>query len=174
MNFTTGAHTCRDTLAIQMSRVLPFDINGHGTLFGGKLMEKLDRCASISVSRHMRGKSVTASVDNLNFLRPILMDHALCIKSYISGVGTTSMEVFLKVLGEDLETGEQYLAATSFFTFVSMERDEEGNKIQVPNIIPESEEEKYVCSGYDERRRLRMLNKTIEMDFVEALTVSIP
>lgn len=60
---------CRESRVIQTHRVFPFDLNPFGALFGGKLMSLIDDAASISVSRHCRRGAVTASLDNLNFLK---------------------------------------------------------------------------------------------------------
>lgn len=62
---------CRESRVIQTHRVFPFDLNPFGALFGGKLMSLIDDAASISVSRHCRRGAVTASLDNLNFLKPL-------------------------------------------------------------------------------------------------------
>ena len=76
--------------------------------------------ASISVSRHCRRGAVTASLDNLIFLKPLHENHSVCIESYVSGTHHKSMEVFVKVIGENLVTGDRYLAATCFTTFVAI------------------------------------------------------
>ena len=83
------------------------------------------------------------------------------------------MEVFTKVLGENLITGERYLAVTSFWTFVTL-RDENGNKIPVPRIIPESEEEIFICQGYEERNRKRMKQLEENKVFGKHLSIELP
>lgn len=61
------------------------------------------------------------------------------MESYVTWVGTSSMEVFVKVIKENLMSGERRLAATSFLTFVSL--DENGKPKRVPQVMPETEEE---------------------------------
>ena len=63
--------TCSQTRAIQARRIFPFDVNMHNTLFGGNLTRIIDDCASITVSRHCRRLAVTASVDAMNYLKPL-------------------------------------------------------------------------------------------------------
>ena len=164
---------CRETRAFHTKKLLPFDTNAHGTLFGGRLTSWIDETAAVSVSRHCRAKTMTASIDTLNFLRPLILDHSVCLESFVSGAGTTSMEVFTKVLGENLITGERYLAVTSFWTFVTL-RDENGNKIPVPRIIPESEEEIFICQGYEERNRKRMKQLEENKVFGKHLSIELP
>lgn len=145
---------CRETRASQVRRIFPFDSNGYGTLYGGRLTSWLDEVASISVSRHARADAVTATIDTLQFLQPLKTGDAVCIETFVSGAGTTSIEVFAKVIGEHLLTGERYLAATTFWTFVTL-RTSDGEQVEVPRIVPESEEERRVCAGYAVRRQQR-------------------
>ena len=130
---------CKESLAFRTGRVFPNDMNNHDTLFGGKLMSLIDEVASISAIRHCRATVVTASTDSVDFLRPIHKMDSVCLESYVTYVGRTSLEVFVKVVSEDLFTGERHIAATSFLTFVAM--DDDGNPTQVPPVIPETEEE---------------------------------
>ena len=71
------------------------------------------------------------------------------METYISGTGKKSVEVFCKVVGEDVLNGERYLAATSFWTFVALPREGEGD-FTVDVIVPETDEEKFICSGYED------------------------
>ena len=160
----TTIKTCAQTRAIQSRRIFPFDVNMHQTLFGGNLTRIIDDCASITVSRHCRRLAVTASVDAMNYLKPLPLGHSVCVETYISGVGKKSMEVFCKVVGEDVLTGERYLAGTSFWTFVAMPREGETD-FSVPAIEPETAEEAFICSGYEQRRlaRLEQLKRQEEL-----------
>ena len=105
-------------------------------------MTLIDDAASIAISRHCRRGAVTASLDNLNFLKPLHANHSVCVKCYVSGSHNKSMEVFVKVIGEDLATGERYLAATCFTTFVAVPSHmNEEKQFTVPHVVPETEEE---------------------------------
>lgn len=144
---------CQDSLVFRTGRVFPNDMNNHDTLFGGKLMSLIDEVSSISAMRHCRNNVVTASTDSVDFLRPIHKMDSLCMESYVTYTGTTSMEVFVKVISEELLTGERHVAATSFITFVCM--DKQGNPCPVPPIIPETAEEKLLHESAPERSALR-------------------
>lgn len=164
---------CKETLTIQTQRVKFSDLNPHQTLFGGTLLQMIDITASISASRLSRRRLVTASIDSMNFIHPILVDHSVCVETYVSGVGGRSIEVFAKVMGEDLLTGERYLAATSFITFVVFPKEDE-EKVFLPDILPESAEERMVCEGYYKRRQARLANRNAQQQFNQSLSRCVP
>ncbi|AGK52135.1 MAG: acyl-CoA thioester hydrolase [Bacillus sp. (in: firmicutes)] len=130
---------CKESLVIKTSRVFPIDTNNNNTLYGGKLMSYLDDIASISASRHSRCSVVTASTDSVDFLMPIRPQDSFCMESYVSAVGKSSIEVFVKIVAEDLKTGDRRLAVTCFITFIAL--DENGKPKRVPEVVPQSEEE---------------------------------
>ncbi len=166
---------CRLSKVIQTHRIFPFDLNPFGFLFGGKLMTLIDDAASISVTRHCRRGAVTASLDQLNFLKPLHGNHSVCIESYVSGAHNRSMEVFVKVIGEDLVTGERYLAATCFTTFVAVPSHmNEETEFTVPKIVPETAEEQLVCGGYEQRRNHRLAERSAYKEFAAQLTIDLP
>lgn len=170
----TKKRTCNETRVVQTHRIFPSDLNNHETLFGGKLMSFIDNTASISVSRFSRSNAiVTASMDELHFIHPIKNGHSVCVETYITGAGKTSIEVFAKVLGEDLVTGERYIGATSFLTFVVLDRKKNPN-FALPNIVAESTEEKMICEGYQERRQKRLKDKEGNKELVNALSLLPP
>lgn len=167
---TAQSRFCRETRVIQTHRIFPSDTNHHGTLFGGKLMSLLDDCASISAQRFCRANIVTASVDSLHFLKPLLAEHSVCLETFVSGAGRKSMEVFAKVIGEDLRTGERYLAATSFFTFVAI-----GNAAgSLPAIVPETPEEQFICADYARRKTARQDVRGLQTEFDCHISVEMP
>lgn len=84
-------------------------------------MKKLDDAATLSARRHSREKEcVTASTDSIDFLCPIHQTDSVCVESFVTYTGKTSMEVFCKVIAEDIMTGERRIAATAFLTFVAL------------------------------------------------------
>ena len=131
---------CRESLAIKTSLVSPPDTNIHGTMFGGKLMAYIDDVAAIAAMRHARKLAVTASSDSVDFLHPIIEGNSVCFEAFVSYTGRTSMEVFVKVVSENMLTGDRHVCAVSFLTFVAL--DENGHPSEVPQVVPESEEEK--------------------------------
>lgn len=166
---------CRESTVIQTHRIFPLDLNPFGFLFGGRLMTIIDDTASISVSRHCRRGAFTASLDNLNFLKPLHENHSVCVESYVSGSHHKSMEVFVKVIGEDLVSGERYLAATCFTTFVAVPSHmNQETEFTVPQVIPETAEEKMVCQGYEKRRQHRLEERDEYKAFASKLSTNLP
>jgi len=175
MKMKNHTKNCKQSFVIETHRIFPFDLNPFGFLFGGKLTSLIDDAASISVSRHCRRGAVTASLDNLIFLKPMHENHSVCIESYVSGTHHKSMEVFVKVIGENLVTGDRYLAATCFTTFVAIPSHMNVEiKFTVPKVVPETQEEKLVCSGYEERRLRRLEDRNDYKAFASKLSTDLP
>lgn len=163
------AKKMQETRIIHTDQVLINDLNNYSTLFGGVLMKKMDACATLSARRHSRVKEcVTASTDSVNFLKPIRQSDSVAIESFVCYTGKKSMEIFCKVVAENLDTGERRIAATAFFTFVPL--DENKRPLEVPGVIPETEEEKYLFETGKERERIRKLKREQNNVLVSKLT----
>ncbi|KIL37583.1 acyl-CoA thioester hydrolase [Cohnella kolymensis] len=162
----------KETRCFKILRVFPTDVNNHETLFGGKLMSDIDNIASISATKLCRVTAVTASTDSVDFLQPIRPTDAVALESYVTRTGTTSMEVFVKVIKEDLLSGERKIAATSFLTFVGL--DEQNKPVPVPEIVPESEEEKVLYETAEYRKQLRKSRREESKKFADHLVKSYP
>jgi acyl-CoA hydrolase len=134
-----GPKTCNASRSVQSSYVLPPDTNNHQTLYGGKLMTYIDNVAARAAMRHARRPIVTASTDSIDFLHPIRVGYEVCLEAFVTWTHKTSMEVFVKVIGEDLLTGERKVCATSFLTFVALGDD--GRPTEVDKVLPETPEE---------------------------------
>jgi len=158
----------RESRVVKTSRVFPTHTNSHHTLFGGLLMSYIDDVASISASRHSRRECVTASTDSVDFLRPITPEDSVCLESVVSWTGHTSMEVFVKIIAENLRTGERRIAATSFLTFVAL--DENKNPVPVPQVVPETEEEKKLFETAGQRAEERKQHRRTSRDLAASLT----
>lgn len=104
----------RETRCFKTARVFPTDVNNHNTLFGGKLMSYIDDIASIGASKLCRVNTVTASTDSVDFLYPINPTDSVTLESFATWTGRSSMEIFVKVIREDLLTGEKKLRQRLF------------------------------------------------------------
>jgi acyl-CoA hydrolase len=164
--------TCNETRVVRTSRIFPNDVNNHNTLFGGKLMSDMDMLASISAVRLSRRECVTASTDSVDFLSPITPDDSVCLETFVTWTGTSSIEVFVKVIAENLMTGNRKIAATAFFTFVAL--DENGKPTKVPGIIPETEEEKKLYATGKERAEKRKEHRKSSKELASYFTTSKP
>ena len=135
--------------------VLPNDTNTFGNLMGGRLMYWMDIAASMAASKHCNFPSMTASVDNLSFKNPIRLGNVVHIEAKVSRAFTTSMEIHLKVWGEDILEQYTYESNEAYFTFVAL--DALGKPRPVPQVIAETEQEKALYDGALRRRQLRLI-----------------
>src|ERR1700743_2270066 len=145
----------QDTLVIMSELVLPNDTNTLGTLSGGKRMHWMDIAAAISSQKHCNCPVVTASVDNVSFAQPIKLGNLLTIEAKLTRSFNTSMEVYLRVWGEDLSAQYKYLSNEAYMTFVAL--DPNGRPRQVPDLVPETDAEKAMYDGALRRRQLRLI-----------------
>jgi len=166
------AKTCNETRVVRTSRIFPNDVNNHYTLFGGKLISDIDMIASISAVRHSRAECVTASIDSVDFLSPITPKDSVCIETFVSSTGTTSIEVFAKVIAENLMSGNRKIAATAFLTFVAL--DDNGKPTRVPAIIPETEEEKKLYETGKDRAEKRKEHRKSSKELASVFTTHKP
>jgi acyl-CoA hydrolase len=152
--------------------VMPNDTNNHGTFFGGKLMMYVDNIGAVSAMRHARQSVVTASIDSVDFLHPIKAGSSVCLEAMVTWTHHTSMEVFVKIVTEDLMTGERKLCTTCYLTFVAIGKN--GKPVPVPKVIPESEEERMLFKSA-EKRYLRRKERRLETKkFASKLTLDKP
>jgi acyl-CoA hydrolase len=150
--------TPKDSLVVKSALVLPTHTNNHHTLFGGTLMSYIDDVSAQSAAMHARNKMVvTASTDSVDFLEPIREGNSVCLQSFVISTGRTSMEVFVKIMSEDLETGERTLCATSFLTMVSIDAD--GKPKPVSKLEPVTEEEIHLFQTAGLRKEMRKLRR---------------
>lgn len=144
-----------DTLSITTKVVLPNDTNTLGNLFGGQLLAWMDVIASVSAHRHCRRVVVTASVNNVAFQQPIVHGAIVTLEAKVSRAFNSSMEIFVDVFVEDHVTGQRYKCNEAIYTFVAV--DQNGGPIQVPELIPETEEEKKRFDGALRRKELSLI-----------------
>lgn len=135
--------------------VLPNDTNLFHNLMGGRLMYWMDIAAALSAMKHCGNPVVTASVDNLSFENPIPRGNVVTIHAQVTRAFRTSMEVHLRVWGEDPLKQFRYKSNEAFYTFVAL--DPHGKPMRVPESVAESEEEKELFDGALRRRQLRLV-----------------
>src|SRR6185369_3652470 len=134
-----------ETQVIMTELVLPNDTNVFGNLMGGRLMYWMDIAAAISAAKHCNAPVVTASVDNISFKSPIKLGNAVHIEARMSRAFNTSMEVHLKVWGEDLQHQYKYKSNEAYYTFVALDPNRKPRS--VPHLIPETEDDKKLYDG---------------------------
>lgn len=138
--------------------LFPGDTNYHGTMFGGTLMQYIDKIATIAAMRHCHMPVVTVSQDSLDFLSPIRVGEAFELEACVTWTHRSSMEIYCVVRAEDLFTGERRLTVTAFSTFVAL--GEDGKSAPVPGVYPETEEERLLHESARTRYEQRQLRRS--------------
>ena len=144
----------RESASEYSELALPNDANAFGFMLGGRVMHLVDMAGALAAMRHARCPVVTASVDHMTFLHPIHMGQLVILKSSVNRVFRTSMEVGVKVFVEDLVTGDRKHTSSAYLTFVTM--DPQGKRVLIPQVVPETEEEKRRYEEACRRRSYRL------------------
>ncbi len=147
------SRTPSESKTILTDLVLPSETNPLNNLFGGELLARMDRAASIAARRHSRRIVVTASVNHVAFNKMIPLGSVVTVEANISRAFNTSMEIFIDVWIEDRESGICSKANEAIYTFVAV--NEQGQPVPVPPVVPESEQEK---KRYDAALRRKQLS----------------
>ncbi len=130
------AKTPKESRTILTDLVLPSETNPLNNLFGGELLARMDRAASIAARRHSRRIVVTASVNHVAFNKAIPLGSVVTVEAAVSRAFKSSMEIFIDVWVEDRESGQRSKANEAIYTFVAV--DETGTPINVPELTPET------------------------------------
>jgi acyl-CoA hydrolase len=134
--------------------VLPNDANPLGFILGGTVMHLIDMAGAIAAHRHTRTLLVTAAVDGLQFLHPIKVGDLIILKSRVTAVWKSSLEVEVEVFSEELLTGRHELTSRAYLTFVSI--DQEGRRVPIPPLLLETDEDRERARAADARRAERL------------------
>src|SRR5512143_2408030 len=147
--------TVKESQVTMIELVLPNDTNILNNLLGGRLMHWMDIACAIAAQKHCNNIAVTAAVDDLAFHVPVKLGNIVTLKASVNRAFNTSMEVGVKVEAEDIETGEIKHTNSAYFTFVSFNK-KTGQKMPVPQVIPETDTEKKRYEHVLERRNQRI------------------
>jgi acyl-CoA hydrolase len=142
---------------IMSHMMLPQDANPAGIVHGGVVMKHIDDAAGVVALRHTRCNVVTASIDRLDFHSPAFIGNLLTLKASLNLVGSTSMEVGVRVETEDLKTGEIRHTASAYLSFVAL--DDNFRPRPVPPLVLETDEERRRNRQAQARRRVRLAEK---------------
>ena len=147
--------TAAESFTLMTEIVLPNDTNVFGNLMGGRLMYWMDIAAAIAATKHCNAPVVTASVDNISFENPIKLGNTVHIEAKVTRAFTSSMEVHLKVWGEDLIQQYRYKSNEAYYTFVALDPNRKPRP--VPQLTAQNEEEQKLFDGALRRRQLRLI-----------------
>ena len=149
------AKTPEQSKTILTDMVLPGETNPLNNLFGGELLARMDRSASIAARRHSRRIVVTASVNHVAFNRAVPLGSVVTVEAKVSRAFNTSMEIFIDVWIEDRESGERTKANEGIYTFVAV--NDTGKPVTVPEVLPETPLEKQRFEAALRRKQLSLL-----------------
>lgn len=150
----------RESASEYAELALPNDANGLGNLLGGKIMHLVDLAGAIAAMKHCRNPVVTASVDHMDFIRPVRLGQLVRLRASVNRAFRTSMEVGVKVWVEDLINGGEQHVSSAFLTFVAVGTD--GRSVPVPPVIPETDEENRRFDQAGQRREYRLAERRRE------------
>ena len=147
--------TPENSKTVQTDLVLPGDTNSLNSLFGGELLARMDRVASIAAIKHSEQVVVTASVNNVAFGEPVPNGSILTIEAKVSRAFNSSMEVFIDVWKQNKTNKEKLKVNEAIYTFVAV--NSKGKPIKVPSINPQTELEKKRYEAALRRRQLSLV-----------------
>jgi len=133
--------------------VLPNDANPLGALLGGRLMHWIDLAGALAAHRHSRQYAVTASIDHMDFLVPVAVGDLVILRSSVNRAFHTSMEVGVKAWVESYIHNTCKHVSSAYLTFVAV--DAAGHHVQVPPVIPETDEQRRRFEDAARRREHR-------------------
>lgn len=131
----------------------PDTANFSGNVHGGTVLKLLDQVAYACASRYAKRYVVTLSVDQVTFRQPVHVGELLTFLASVNHTGTSSMEVGIKVIAENIREGVVRHVNSCFFTMVAV--DDSHKPVAVPPLQPTTEDEKRRFAAAQVRRQLR-------------------
>jgi len=157
---TRPARHVSESSHVSSELIMPQDANILGHVFGGAIMAMVDKAAAVAAFRHARTNCVTASIDRVDFKEPIHVGELVSCHASVNFVGTTSMEVGVRVEAEDLISGIRRHTNTCYLTFVAIDRN--GRPVPIPQVIPDTPEQERRYAAAQDRRRRRLEERQAE------------
>ncbi|MDQ6748592.1 MAG: acyl-CoA thioesterase [Candidatus Dormibacteraeota bacterium] len=140
MSHESGGRRVRDsqvTMSVQMN---PGDANPSGDVHGGTIMKLVDTAAGVCAVRHCRSRVVTATVDSMTFLHPVHVGDLVTCRASVNDVGSSSLEIGVRVDSENVRTGEAHHTSSAYLVFVAL--DDARRPTGVPPLVVETEDER--------------------------------
>ena len=156
------ATTSRASRVVKTETVLPGDGNALGTAFGGRIAQWIDVAAAIACQRHCRTRVVTASMDDLHFLKPIRVGMIVELRAQVNASFRTSMEAGVRIESENPLSGERAHVCSAYLTFVA--QDQQGQPVEVPPLVLEDDEDRRREQDAKRRRAVRLEHARVKRE----------
>lgn len=134
--------------------MMPHQVNNHGHVFGGVVLSMVDRAAGVASMRHSGRPCVTVSFDRVDFKEPIFTGEVVTCRARVNYVGTTSMEIGVRVEAENLFTRKTRHTNSCYLTFVAI--DANHRPVPVPPLKLETPEDERRFREGRKRREARI------------------
>ncbi len=151
-----GRHP-HESETVMSELMMPNHANIMGNVFGGVILSLVDRIAAVCAIRHAKRQCVTVSVDKVDFKEPIHVGELITAFARVNFAGKTSMEVGVRVMAENVMTGEQRHTNSCYVTYVAL--DDNGEPTPVPPIVPETPDERRRYDRAAQRRVSRVMDR---------------
>jgi uncharacterized protein (TIGR00369 family) len=150
----------RESETVMAQLMEPAHANIMGNVHGGVILSLTDRVAAVCAIRHSRRQCVTVSVDKVDFREPIHVGELVTAMARVNFAGKTSMEIGVKIIAEEISTGEKRHTNSCYLTFVAL--DDNGNPAEVPPVVPETVDEKRRYDRAAQRRATRVMDRRFQ------------
>ena len=124
-----------------------------GNVHGGTILKLLDQVAYACASRYAGRYVVTLSVDQVMFRQPVHVGDLVSFLASVNHTGTSSMEVGVRVIAENIRTQETRHVNSCFFTMVAV--DDDRKPVAVSQLRPFSPDERRRHAAAVARKQLR-------------------
>ncbi|MDR3273077.1 MAG: acyl-CoA thioesterase [Flavobacteriaceae bacterium] len=151
----TTSKAPRESQTVMTTIVLASETNAHNNMFGGDLLALMDRACAIAAMRHSQFEVVTVSVSHVSFDQPIPLGTTIEVVAKVSKSFGSSMEVFADVWIDDISTHKKTKSNQGVYIFVAV--NDNMKPVKVPELVPETEEEKERFMGAQQRRELSLI-----------------
>ncbi|KAM7148200.1 acetyl-coenzyme A thioesterase [Molossus nigricans] len=151
---------------VHMSQAIqPAHANARGELSAGQLLKWIDATACLAAEKHAGVSCVTASVDDIQFEETARVGQVITIKAKVTRAFSTSMEISIKVIVQDMLTGIEKLVSVAFSTFVAKPVGKE--KIHLKPVTPLTEQDLVEHKLASERRKVRLQHEDTFKNLME-------
>lgn len=137
--------------------VLPEDSNSRGSIFGGRVLALIDKCAAVAALRHARSDVATVAMDSVEFRAAVRVGDILVLEGRVNAAFGSSMEVEVTVHAEDPPSGRRTLTTTAFVTMVALGADFRPSAVPTLDVVTEDDRRRAAEAA--ERRRVRLAGR---------------